>query len=381
MRFSVFHGLGAPGDLEHYNQHMKDAREYAMTAERYGFWSAWYTEHHFGHEGQELTPNPILMGADIAARTTRLRIGQAAAIATFWHPLRLAEDLALLDQLSDGRLEVGVGRGLYGREALNLNAAADPRDQEKNRALFAETLEILEKAWYEDFFHHKGEFYEFPVPGVKWNHPLSPATPDFTDDGVITKMSVVPKPLQERLPVWQVIDSPRSIQSAARAGMQGIFWLPPVSALKGRFELYRSTATEAHGREYAPGEGIALVRDVYVADSMEQAREEFEEAVLNTYRWITHWRGLANLMEEGEELTDEHELSFDFLMDRNMLVGTPEFVAEKIEELRREIGLEHMMLWTTHPGLKHEHAMRSLQLFGEKVMPQFAGGGASTAVG
>ncbi len=372
MRFSVFHGMGAPGDLANYRKHLEDAREYAVTAEKYGFWSAWYTEHHFGHEGQELTPNPVLMGVDIAAHTSTLRIGQAAAIATFWHPIRLAEDLAMLDQLSDGRLEVGVGRGLYGREALNLNPAADPRDQKKNRALFEEIVEILKKSWTGEFFSHKGEFFEFPAPGVKWNHPLSPATPEFTDEnGEITKLQVVPAPLQEGGPaLWQVIDSPPSIAKAAQEGIQAIFWLPPVSALKGRFELYQQKASEAQGRDVPLGEGIALVRDVYVADSMEQARGEFEEAVMNTYQWVTHWRGLSNLMEEGEELTDQ-TLDFDFLWDRNQLVGTPEYVTEKIRELQSEVNLEHMMLWTTHPGLKHENAMKSLQLFSEKVKPHF----------
>jgi alkanesulfonate monooxygenase SsuD/methylene tetrahydromethanopterin reductase-like flavin-dependent oxidoreductase (luciferase family) len=371
MRYSIFHALGDPGRLDRYQAAMDEAREFAVAAEQAGFWSVWYTEHHFGHEGQELTPNPVLMGVDIAARTSTIRIGQAAAIATFWHPLRLAEDLAMLDQLSGGRVEVGLGRGLYGREALNLNRLADPRDQEQNRALFDETVEILLKAWGDGFFDHHGRFYEFPVSGVAWDHPLSPATADFTTDGKITKMSVIPKPVQRpHPPLWQVIDSPRSIQTAAQQGIQGIFWLPPVSALKSRFELYRDTASEASGREYALGEGIALVRDVYVADTMEQARAEFEDAVMNSYRWITHWRGLSNLMEEGEQLTDRHELSFDFLHTRNQLVGTPDFVAEKVAELQAELNLEHLMLWTTHPGLEHAKAMRSLELFSEKVMPQ-----------
>ena len=164
-----------------------------------------------------------------------------------------------------------------------------------------------------------------------------------------------------------------SIESAARAGIQGLFWLPPVSALKERFELYRRAATEATGREHALGEGIGLVRDVYVADTMERARAEFEEAVLTSYRWITHWRGLGNLMEAGEQLTDDHRLSYDFLADRNLLVGTPDHVAGKIQELRDELNLQHLLLWTTHPGLEHRNAMRSLELFAEKVMPQFAG--------
>lgn len=371
MRFSIFHAMGAPGDVDSYPQHIEHAREFDVAAEKYGFWSTWYTEHHFGHEGQELTPNPILMGVDIAARTSTIRIGQAASIVTYWHPLRLAEDLALLDQLSGGRLEVGVGRGIYGREALNLNPAADPRDQEKNRALFAETMQVLQEAWGNRFFAHKGDFYEFPVPGVKWSHPMSPSTPDFTQDGVITRLSLVPRPVQEKLNIWQVIDTPRSIIAAADTGVQGIFWMPPVSELKGRFQLYQEHASAAQGRDVPLGEGIALVRDVYVADTMEQARADFEEAVLNTYRWVTHWRGLGNLMNAGEQLTDEHKLDFDFLMERNLLVGTPEFVADKIRELQRELGLEHMMLWTTHPGLEHAKAMNSLRLFSQKVMPHF----------
>ncbi|WP_149830810.1 LLM class flavin-dependent oxidoreductase [Streptomyces tailanensis] len=373
MRFSIFHGMGAPGRLADYHRLMDEAREFAVAADRAGFWSIWYTEHHFGHEGQELTPNPVLMGVDIAARTSRIRIGQAASIVTFWHPLRLAEDLALLDQLSGGRLEVGVGRGLYGREALNLNPLADPRDQQRNRALFQETLEVLKAAWTGEFFSHKSEFFEFPAPGVKWNHPLSPPSPDFMDDGVITKLMVTPRPLQPELPLWQVIDTPPSIEWAARNGVKGIFWLPPVSALKGRFELYRDAASEATGREYALGEGIGLVRDVFVADTMEEARAGFEEAVMNTYRWVCHWRGLSNLMEDGEQLTDAHELTYDFLHGRNQLVGTPEYVAEKIAELRDELNVRDLFLWTTHPGLDHRKAMRSLELFSEKVMPEFTG--------
>lgn len=383
MRFSIFHGTGAPGRLDDYREVMEEAREFAVAADRAGFWSVWYTEHHFGHEAQELTPNPVLMGADIAARTTDIRIGQAASIVTFWHPLRLAEDLALLDQLSGGRVEVGVGRGLYGREALNLNPLADPRDQQRNRALFQETLEVLKAAWSGEFFSHKGDFFEFPAPGVKWNHPLSPPSPDFMTDGEITKMKVTPRPLQPTLPLWQVIDSPTSIEWAARNGVKGIFWLPPVSALKSRFELYRDAASEASGREFALGEGIGLVRDVFVADTMEEARAGFEEAVMNTYRWVCHWRGLSNLMEEGEELTDAHELSYDFLLGRNQLVGTPEYVSEKIAELRDELNVQDLFLWTTHPGLDHRKAMRSLELFSEKVMPQFTGspGAGGTASG
>jgi alkanesulfonate monooxygenase SsuD/methylene tetrahydromethanopterin reductase-like flavin-dependent oxidoreductase (luciferase family) len=372
MRFSVFHNLGAPGRIADYATVMDEARAFALAAEEAGFWSTWYTEHHFGHEGIELTANPVLMSADIAARTSRIRMGQAANIITFWHPLRLAEDLAMLDHLSGGRLEIGIGRGLYGREALNLNPIADPRNEAQNRALFAETLEVMQKAWSDEFFSHHGHFYEFPQPGVRWNHPLSPPDERFADErGMITKMSVTPRPLQRpHPPLWQVIDTPPSIEWAAARGIQGMFWLPPLSALKRRFALYRERAAEA-GLNLAPGENLALVRDVYVAPTMEQARREFEAAVMTSYRWILHWRGLRNLLQEGEEL-DGQALDYDFLFPRNQLVGTPEFVRERIAELRDELGLEHLLIWTTHPGLDHRLAMRSLERFATDVMPEFA---------
>jgi alkanesulfonate monooxygenase SsuD/methylene tetrahydromethanopterin reductase-like flavin-dependent oxidoreductase (luciferase family) len=137
-----------------------------------------------------------------------------------------------------------------------------------------------------------------------------------------------------------------------------------------------AAAAAGAGRTLALGEGLALVRDCYVADTMARARREFEEAVMRTYRWIMHWRGLRNLMQDGEELGD-HELTFDMLMERNQLVGTPAYVAERIAELRDAVSLEHLLLWTTHPGLEHRLAMRSLELFASEVMPQFADAAAS----
>jgi alkanesulfonate monooxygenase SsuD/methylene tetrahydromethanopterin reductase-like flavin-dependent oxidoreductase (luciferase family) len=374
MRFSIFHNIGAPGRLHEVATVLDEVREVATHADQAGYHSIWYTEHHFGHEGFELIPNPVQMGTDIAARTSTIRIGQAANIVTFWNPLRLAEDLAMLDQLSGGRVEVGVGRGLYGREAMNLNPLADPRDQEQNRALFDETIELLRKAWSGEFFSHHGRFHQLPAPGLSWNHPLSPASAEFVgDDSTITRMKVVPQPFQRpHPPLSQVIDSPRSIESAARAGMKGIFWMPPISELKGRFDLYRETLSEVTGTRQQLGTGLSLVRDVYVADTMEQARADFEEALMTSYRWICHWRGLGNLKEPGEDLTGR-ELDYDFLAERNLLVGTPEFVAEKVHELREELNLQDLMLWTTHPGLEHRKAMRSFELFAEKVMPQFTG--------
>ncbi|MFL0365798.1 LLM class flavin-dependent oxidoreductase [Pseudobacillus sp. 179-B 2D1 NHS] len=375
MKFGIFANLAGPGRHEEYDKVLDEAREQAIYCDENGYDSIWYTEHHFGHEGNELISNPILMGADIAAHTKRIRIGQAANVITFWHPLRLAEDIAMLDQLSKGRVEVGLARGLYGREAANLNTLADPTNQEQNRAVFEETLEILKKAWGNRFFSHEGEIYQFPPKGLKWSHPMSPASSEFMDmeKGEINKISLMPRPYQKPMPpLWQVIDSPRSIKWAAENNVKGIFWMPTVKELKERFELYRETASKTRGYEVPLGEGIALVRDVYVAETMEQARQDAAEAVLNNYRWICHWRGLGNLMDPGEQVKEGQELNYDFLHPRNLLFGTPEYVAEKIQELKDELNLQELLLWVNHNGLSHDKMMKSLKLFTKEVMPKFA---------
>lgn len=374
MKFGIFANLAGPGRHEEFDRVLDEAREQAVYCDQNGYDSIWYTEHHFGHEGNELISNPILMGADIAARTKNIRIGQAANVATFWHPLRLAEDIAMLDQLSKGRVEVGLARGLYGREAANLNTLADPKNQKQNRALFDETVEILKKALSNRFFSHQGDIYQFPPVGLKWSHPMSISSSEFMDleKNEINKISIMPPPYQKPYPtLWQTIDSPRSIVSAAEQGIKGMFWMPTVKELKLRFELYRETASKARGYEVPLGEGLALVRDVYVAETMEQAQLDAAEAVLNNYRWICHWRGLGNLMDPGEQVKPGQELDYEFLHPRNLLFGTPDYVADKIQELQEELNIQNLLLWVNHNGLPHEKMMKSLKLFTEEVMPRF----------
>ena len=125
-----------------YTQVLDEVREITTYCDKNNWNSIWYTEHHFNHEGMEACTNPLMMGTDAAARTSKIRIGQACNVITFHNPIRLAEDIAMLDQLSKGRVDVGIGRGIYGREAINLNKEADLKDQAKNYRLFQETLDV-----------------------------------------------------------------------------------------------------------------------------------------------------------------------------------------------------------------------------------------------
>ena len=364
-----------------YKQLLDEARDISVFCDENNWDSIWFTEHHFNHEGMESCTNPLMMGTDIAARTKNIKIGQACNVITFHNPIRLAEDIAFLDQLSGGRVEVGIGRGVYGREAINMNKEADLKDQAKNFRLFEETLTIMKKAWTEKFFNHQGEFYTYPAPNFKWEHDMSPPSEEFLDmnSKEIKKISIVPKPFQKPHPaIWQVVDSPSSIEWAASNGINTIMWIPTVKALKKRFLLYKEAKSKAENREVPLGEGICLVRDMFIADTMEEAEQLAGEHIVNYMRWVCHWRGLGNHMDPGEELPQtDHKLdllNYDFLHKRNLLFGTPEYVVNKINELKSELNLQNLQVWSNFPGVKHEDCMRSIKLFNEEVIPKINNG-------
>ena len=360
-----------------YKQLLDEARDISVFCDENNWDSIWFTEHHFNHEGMESCTNPLMMGTDIAARTKNIKIGQACNVITFHNPIRLAEDIAFLDQLSGGRVEVGIGRGVYGREAINMNKEADLKDQAKNFRLFEETLTIMKKAWTEKFFNHQGEFYTYPAPNFKWEHDMSPPSEEFLDmnSKEIKKISIVPKPIQKPHPaIWQVVDSPSSIEWAASNGINTIMWIPTVKALKKRFLLYQEAKSKAENREVPLGEGICLVRDMFIADTMEEAEKLAGEHIVNYMRWVCHWRGLGNHMDPGEELPQtDHKLdllNYDFLHKRNLLFGTPEYVVNKINELKSELNLQNLQVWSNFPGIEHDACMRSIKLFTDEVMPK-----------
>jgi len=360
-----------------YKQILDEARDIAMYCDKKNWDSIWFTEHHFNHEGMEACPNPLMMCADIAARTKQIRLGQACNVITFWNPIRLAEDIAALDHLSNGRVEVGIGRGVYGREAIHMNVEADLKDQAKNKRLFQETLAIMKKAWTEEFFDHKGEFYTYPSPNFVWQHDMSPPNADFVDleTNKIKKISVIPQPHQRpHPPIWQVVDSTGSIEWAAKNGINCIMWIPTVKTLKKRFEIYKNAKSESEKRDVPMGEGIRLVRDMFVAETMEEAKRLAGKHMVDYMRWVCHWRGLGNHADPGEELPETKNkldlLNYDFLHKRNMLFGTPDYIIEKIKELQSELNLKNLLVWSNFPGVKHEDAMKSIKLFNEEVIPK-----------
>ncbi len=385
MKFGYFANTNNRRLARPFHQVCDETVELAQFLDATGWESIWFTEHHFGHEGFEVCPNPVLMSTWTAAHTKRLRIGQAANIITFWHPLRFAEDLAMLDQMSKGRVECGVGRGLYGREALNLNKTADTRNPAQNFRLFAESLEVIRRAWSQPHFEFKGEFFQFPDPGFAWDHAMSDKSPEYQDMSSfeLTKLSLVPRPLQQPTPpMYQVVDGHLAIQYAAENDLGAMMWIPPTDALRPRFELYRDKKAAKEGRNVALGEGVILVRDMFCCESKKEAKRLGGDGIVDYLRWVCHWRGLDNHRHVGEELPKTPGkldlLDVEFLDSRNLLFGTPDEIAGKISEMIEVLNLQYLLVWSHFPGADHEAAMRSLRLFTDEVMPRFRTSGSAT---
>ena len=377
MQFGYFDTLMRPDRSHEYGSMLDDLREVAKICDQAGFHTLWLAEHHMGPEGMDQLPNPILLGADLASRTSQLRLGQACNCLPYWHPIRLAEDIAMLDQMTDGRVEVAFGKGTKPRDATAWHPNSDPRDGARTHELYAESLEVIRKAWTQEFFAHDGPNYTFPRPGTPWfPHALAPADPAWSEDGIVTQHYLAPKPLQQpHPPLWMVSDSDLSIQFAAEHGMKVILWQPPVEKLKERFEHYRKFRTGTEGKEFSLGEGVGLMRSVYVAPTMEEARRDAERGIMHIYNWIhPPRRGLGMFMRPGEEPTADMHLDFDFLMERCLIVGSPEHVREKIAELRDTLGLEHLLAWTNVPWLSQSKILRSIELLATEVMPAFRDG-------
>ena len=145
---------------------------WAKTMDRLGYDTMWLTEHHFQYEGYEVTPNLILFGLHLAKETERLRLGQMFNVVPQWHPLRLAEDAAMMQILTDNRMQFGVGRGTVPREAQSLGGVVASGDNEMsaeldrvNREIFEESMEIIKEAWYNERFSFTGcLLYTSPSP-------------------------------------------------------------------------------------------------------------------------------------------------------------------------------------------------------------------------
>ena len=380
MKYGYFANIHDPSQARDYGDMIAELRELAQLCDRSGFETFWLPEHHFSVWGRELLGNPLMMAVDLAARTQNIRLGLAAAIITFWHPLRLAEDLALLDHLCGGRLEIGVGRGNYGLEASNLNPAADPNNRAANVKVFLETLEVVRKALTEDRFAHHGDFFAFPAPGFRADKAHTVKDPAYIDPstGELVRLTTYPRPRQKPMPpLWQVVSEDyESIRFCARNDMGLIMWRPTVRETRRRLDAYKEAWEAAAGLPMSFAPRAALVRDTFVADSAADARQIAGKSVMDALNFA-NWRGARIFLDPDETLNADEEarlgktLTFEFVKERALLFGSPDDVLTKLIALHEETGISQVIFKSCWPGLPFEHTRRSMQMLTRDVLPRF----------
>jgi len=382
MRFDLIANF-SPGETIPWTRALEMIREQTGICEQAGFTTSWFTEHHFAHNGyMNAPPNPIQMCTHIASKFDKIRVGTCPIVLPDWHPLRVAEDVAMLDNMSLGRVDFGVAKGINERSTIQFNRNADRRDNDRVMRLYLESLEIILKAWTNEAFTHEGEFYQFPVPGWKeTNRFFEPLDPKYhADDGEYKAMYVHPRPYQApHPPVWLMSNAPPTFAIAGEKGQGVISMASAPGRTKACWEPYRQALSQRQGREAKLGEGVGVCTPFYVGETQEEAEDLIRPCINAYYEFLGGSRPAGEwtkhgYLDIGEEMSSEDEDGdwFDFLNKRGIIVvGSKEFVAERFAENHELLGLNHLVLMQQYTGVPYEKIRASWDRLCEHVVPEF----------
>ena len=339
--------------------------DWAKTADRLGFDTMWLTEHHFQYEGYEVLPNLIMFGQHLASITTDLRLGQMFNVVPQWHPLRLAEDFALADIVTGGRMEFGVGRGTVPREAWALGTVVASGDNAMsaehdriNREIFEEALEVIKLAWYNDSFSYRGKQFVFPPD-------------DVPDRGtVVQELTLIPKP-RRHVDIYQPVTSPETIEYVPRVGHKAIYWLTNAESQKAKWDRYAEIRA-AVGTPVGPGEDRCLVLNMHVGRTREAAmrkgkpgHDEFVK-FLSPYGRFNSYRN-----PDGSKVAFDHQPTVEESnREKIQVIGSIDDAVDAIGFWRDLLDLNHICFFFDLPGLTRDEMNEQMHLVVEEVFPR-----------
>jgi alkanesulfonate monooxygenase SsuD/methylene tetrahydromethanopterin reductase-like flavin-dependent oxidoreductase (luciferase family) len=349
-------------DFLHAQRRMLDC---GVRSEELGFDVFWLTEHHFQHQGYQVIPNPLLFAAVLAERTARIKIGALFNVVPQWHPLRFAEDFALMHNLSGGRGVLGVGRGSVLLEAMSLgtvvgswdNPDRDEADR-RNREVMDEAMAVVEAALGNESFSFHGMHFDFPPAGVPGH------------GGPVEELTLVPRPVYP-YEIWQAVSSAATLDHVPRTGYGGVFWFQHWRFVQQAWERFAEVVEEETGMPLRPGARRMLVLNVHVGDTHESALRRARPGHDEIWKFFgprgssrgyrradgRPWApGLVPTLEESVE-------------QRVWLVGSAPEVAEGVDFYRDLLGLEHLAIVPQFPGDSYDVAQEQMARYAEEVMP------------
>jgi alkanesulfonate monooxygenase SsuD/methylene tetrahydromethanopterin reductase-like flavin-dependent oxidoreductase (luciferase family) len=336
MKFGVLYAFRNPPRWHQpYPDFYRAQFEQMQAVEQLGYDVVWVTEHHFIEDGY--LPSLLPVAAVIGDRTKRVQIGTYVLLLPLHHPLRVAEDAAVVDVISNGRLILGLGQGyrLEEFEGFNINPDHRPRMTE-------EGIEVIQGAWTQDNFSYAGEHYQ------------------------VKNITLTPKPVQKPHPPLGI--GARGLKPTRRAAKYGCHLM---GGALGQYDIYVNALKE-YGRDPKDFDVMNL-RPIYVHRDPERAWEEAGEHIFYLFQNYGKWFGTAADLKSDTRLGAMNVASLAEIRDtdfwRNIVIaGSPEQVTERLLKEHASAPCDHLLFFVL-PGLAYEKMLGSIRLFAEEVMP------------
>jgi len=315
------------------------AIEQAQAADDLGFDGLWIAEHHFSSYGY--CPNPLTMAVALAGKTRRIRVGTGVLVLPLRHPVQIAEEIAMADQLTNGRLDVGIGRGYQPHEFTRLGLEIGD-----SRIMYEEAVDIILAALEGREFSYQGQRYQIPET------TLFPET--------------VQKP---RPPIFVASQSEASVEAAVQRGFN-VLTGGANSSIENLTEVRNVFDAQVKKHQPNGGSRFGISRLMYVADSDEEARAEERAA-----RWVLRAAtGLARGMEgikDGRPVAAplENETDSEDLFDRFIVFGSPDTCLRQLKQYKEKTRMDHLICTLWLADLPQKKVLRSMELFAKHVMP------------
>lgn len=377
---------------ERYQELLGEWHDIIRAADQMGFWGVSTIEHHFHSEGYEVGPNPGILNAYWAAITENVRVGQLGYVMSAQNPIRVAEEVAILDHLTRGRMFVGFARGYQARwtnilgQHLGSRATLSPSglpeekkavlseaemarrhsDDQVNREIFEEQVDLVLQLWAEDSVTWKGR-WQIPYPyedGIDWTMTATKelgAPGEMDDDNRIRRVSAVPSLYtQPRPPIF--VSSNASRETVEYCGPRGFVptYFSPIARAAQYGEAY-VTAARRGGREYVLGQNQALVRWGQIAGSEEQARRDVENYDADIFRDL--YAGTTPMSFDPADPVGS------VLNSGLWLVGTPQQVRDQYVELWKKLPAEYVVLIYHFAQMPKDRVLENMAMFMEHVKP------------
>ena len=359
-----------------YQRMLGELSEQIRLADDLGYDSVSFTEHHFHIEGFELSNNPVLLDLYFAMQTKRIRVGQLGIVLPASNPIRVAEDIAMLDHMTGGRANAGFARGyqrrwvdIMGQQTHGIHGALPNQHDEidaANRAAFEENFRIVKKCWTEEMLTYDGKYWRVPARPTPWELDTTAKWGKGVENGILTSVGVVPKPLQKpHPPLFQPFASSEStVRFCAQEGITPI--LPAMNPVYEHklYEVY------AHESGKPKGVGMGVLRDVIIADTDEEAHALWRDSGQFSGRaWFEPFGFRKGMVDPvtGKIPTPEEVIAQGYAY-----VGTVDTVLRAMEASQKRQPVDWTFCYTYNALVPHAKLMSSIEKFWTKVMPRFA---------